>query len=131
MVIDRQTGSVVQTIPYPAPEALFLGLVFSPDGKRVFASGGGNNKIRTYDVRAQQLVESDSIPLPTTDKDGKKINPYPAGLAIAADSATLFVANNLDDSLSLLDVANRTLKTTLAVGHNPSAVGLAEDAPEL
>jgi len=99
MVIDRQTGSVQQTIPYPAPEALFLGMVFSPDGTHVFASAGGNNKIRTYDVGDQQLVETAAIPLPTTDSEGKKINPYPAGLAISADGATLFVANNLDDSL--------------------------------
>jgi YVTN family beta-propeller protein len=131
MVIDRQTGGVRQTIPYPAPEALFVGLVFSPDGKRVFASAGGNNKIRVYDVTDRQLAETDPIPLPTTDKDGKKINPYPAGLAVSADGNTLFAANNLDDSLSLLDVASRTLKTTLAVGHNPYAVVLSEDRREL
>src|ERR1700736_4328908 len=35
MVIDRQSGSVRQTIAYPPPESLFLGLVFSPDGKQV------------------------------------------------------------------------------------------------
>src|SRR5579859_7272064 len=78
MVVDRASGSVKQTISYPAPEALYLGLVFSPDGNRVFASAGGNNKIRTYNFNDQQLVEGDSIPIPTTDKDGKKINPYPA-----------------------------------------------------
>src|SRR5947209_4006565 len=49
-VIDRASGSVKQTISYPPPDALFLGVVFSPDGKRVYASAGGNNKIRVYDV---------------------------------------------------------------------------------
>ncbi|HLZ26699.1 MAG TPA: bifunctional YncE family protein/alkaline phosphatase family protein [Chloroflexota bacterium] len=131
MVVDRQSGTVVQTIPYAAPEALFLGVAFSPDGKHAFASAGGNNKIRTYDVGDQQLVETESLPLPTTNADGKKINPYPAGLAVAADGSTLFIANNLDDSVSLVDVAGRTVRTMLPVGHNPYAVVLSEDGREV
>ncbi|MDQ6672332.1 MAG: bifunctional YncE family protein/alkaline phosphatase family protein [Chloroflexota bacterium] len=131
MVIDRQKGTLLQTIAYPPPEALFLGVLFSPDGKRVYASAGGNNKIRAYDVLDQQLAERDSIPLPTSDADGQKINPYPGGLAIAADGRTLFVADNLDDSLSLVDIPARTVKTTLPVGHNPYAVVLAEDGREV
>src|SRR6266849_2784966 len=96
MVVDRESGSVKQTIAYPAPEALFVGLVFSPDGKHAYASAGGNNKIRTYAVEGQQVTEGEAIMLPT-ERDGKKINLYPAGLAIAADGNTLVVANNLDD----------------------------------
>jgi YVTN family beta-propeller protein len=126
MVIDRESATVRQTISYPAPEALFVGLVFSPDGKHVYASAGGNNKIRTYTVDVQYLVEGESVMLPT-ERDGKRINPYPAGLAIAADGNTLFVANNLDDSLSLVDVPSRTVKTTLPVGHNPYAALLSDD----
>jgi YVTN family beta-propeller protein len=126
MVIDRESATVRQTIPYPAPEALFVGLVFSPDGKHVYASAGGNNKIRTYTVDGQQLVEGEPIMLPT-ERDGKKTNLYPAGLAIATDGNTLFVANNVDDSLSLIDLTGRTVTATLPVGHNPYAVLLSDD----
>src|SRR5713226_2125249 len=59
MVVDRATGSVIQTIAYAAPEALFVGLVFSPDGKHVYGSAGGNNKIRTYAVEGQQVTEGE------------------------------------------------------------------------
>jgi len=126
MVVDRESGSVIQTISYPPPEALFLGLLYSPDGKRAFASGGGNNKIRTYAVDSQQLTEGDPIMLPTM-RDGKKINLYPAGLAISADGNTLFVADNLDDSLSLVDLPTRTVRATQPIGHNPYAALLSED----
>src|SRR5215831_7132322 len=47
-VVDTATRTVRQTIPYPSPQALFVGVVWSPDGTRAFASAGGNNKIRTY-----------------------------------------------------------------------------------
>jgi hypothetical protein len=53
MVIDRQSAVVRQTISYRAPEALFIGVAFSADGSRAYASAGGNNKIRTYAVRDQ------------------------------------------------------------------------------
>src|ERR1700709_2149689 len=47
-VINTTTSKVTQTLTYPAPKALFVGLAFAPDGKTLFASGGGNNLIRPY-----------------------------------------------------------------------------------
>src|SRR5258708_16485758 len=40
-VVDTATRTVRQTIPYPSPEALFIGVVWSPDGRRACASAGG------------------------------------------------------------------------------------------
>ncbi len=128
MVIDRTTGTVVQTIPYKAPESLYIGVGFSPDSKHAYASAGGNNKIRVFDVRGQQLTETNSIklPLPKTPQ-GKDTNPYPAGLAISADNNNLYVADNLADSMSIVDLAKGTVTATIPVGHNPYTVMLSKD----
>jgi YVTN family beta-propeller protein len=128
MVIDRQTGTVRQTLRYPAPEALFVGVAFSPDGKRAFASAGGNNKIRVYNVADQQLSETAPISLPTpASADGKPTNPYPAGLAVTPDGARLLVANNLTDALAIVDLVSQAVTTAVSVGHNPYGVVLSED----
>jgi YVTN family beta-propeller protein len=127
MVVDRASGAVVQTIPYASPEALFIDVVFSPDGKHAYASAGGNNKIRVYDVQGQQLTERASIPLPTTGPDGKPINPGPAGLAIAPDGRTLYAANSLSDSITIIDTTAAKVTATVPVGHNPYTVLLAPD----
>ena len=42
-VIDTAASKVTQTLSYPAPKALFVGLAFAPDGRTLYASGGGNN----------------------------------------------------------------------------------------
>src|SRR6266536_1541326 len=118
MVVDRQSGKVVQTIPYASPEALFIGLAFSPDGTRAYASAGGNHKIRVYAVAGQQLTEGAPIPLA-----GK---PFPAGLAVAPDGKTLYAANNLGDSLSVINLATGQA-TVVPVGHNPFTVALSRD----
>ncbi|OAT82341.1 bifunctional YncE family protein/alkaline phosphatase family protein [Desulfotomaculum copahuensis] len=127
MVVDRATGKVVQSIEYKKPEALYIGVVFSPDGKKAYASAGNNNKIRIYDVQGQQLTESGSIVFPATDDQGKKVNYFPAGLTISPDGQTLYVANNLNDSMSIINVKERKVIKTVPVGHNPYTVTLAKD----
>jgi YVTN family beta-propeller protein len=127
-VIDRATGAVRQSLEYPSPEALFIGLAFSPDGTQAFASAGGNNKIRVYDVVDQQLTETAPIPLSTAvGPDGQRTNPYPAGLAMAADGSRLYAADNLANALSIIDLSTRSVSATIRVGADPYAVVVTED----
>lgn len=125
-VVDARSGAIGQTIAYASPEALYSGVAWSPDGTRAYASAGGNNKIRTYTVSGGVLTEGASLPLPTRNPDGEPINMFPAGLAVSADGATLYVADQMADAMSVIDVASGTVKTT-AVGHRPYAVTLAPD----
>jgi YVTN family beta-propeller protein len=124
MVIDRASGTVRQSIPYPAPEALFVGLAFSPDGTQAYASAGGNNMIRVYNVDAaeQQLTEGEPIRLA-----GRRASLYPAGLAVAPTGATLYAADNLANALSIIDLGTRSVRANVTVGANPYAVVLSDD----
>jgi YVTN family beta-propeller protein len=125
-VIDTTSSKVTQTLSYPAPKALFVGLVFAPDGKTLYASGGGNNVIRQYSVTGGTLTESTPIPLPTTNPDGVKINPLPAGIAITPDGQRLLVADQQADALSVVDLPSGTVHTS-AAGHRPYAVVASPD----
>src|ERR1700730_9911934 len=62
-LVDTGARAVVQTIPYKAPEALYVGVVWTRDGRRVYASGGGNNLIRAYEMRGGRLAEVSPIPV--------------------------------------------------------------------
>ena len=130
-VIDAATSSVIQTISYsnqPAPgskqaEALFYGLAFSPDGTRLYASAGGNDKIRVFAIgNDRHLTETTSIPAGVAGT-----HPFPAGLAVSPDGTSLFVANNLADSVSRIDLASGTIAAQAPVGHNPLAVAISAD----
>jgi YVTN family beta-propeller protein len=125
-VIDTTTSKVTQTLPYPAPKALFVGLVFAQDGKTLYASGGGTNLIRRYMVKGGTLTESTPIPLPTTNPTGAKINPLPAGIALTPDGHRLLVADQQADALSVIDLATGTVHTA-AAGHHPYAVVASAD----
>jgi YVTN family beta-propeller protein len=127
MVVDAATGTVRQTVSYASPEALFVGVAYSPDGKHVYASAGGNNKLRVYDVQADgTLMEGAPIPLPMTNPAGVQVNHFPAGVTVSADGRTVWAANSLSNSVSIIDVATRTVRIA-PVGANPYAVALSPD----
>ncbi|GAC1639189.1 MAG: alkaline phosphatase family protein [Herpetosiphon sp.] len=114
-VVDTSTTRVVQTIPYTVPDSVFIGLAYSPDGRRAYASGGGNNVVHTYSVYESGLIT------PTGDivlGKGKE-NPFPTGMSISPDGATLYVANNISNTVSLINTANRTTTNRIPVGTYP------------
>src|SRR5262249_51620309 len=99
----------------------------------VYASTGGNNKIRVFDVGAdRKLTEQAPIALGPVVTTPSGRAPYPVGLAISADGTRLVVANQLDDSISVLTLAadGHALvgtPTKLPVGHNPYGVAFSRD----
>jgi YVTN family beta-propeller protein len=119
-VIDTTTSTVTQTLSYRAPQALFVGLAFTPDGKTLFASGGGNNLIRRYTVNDGMLTEGKPIMLLSS------VNPLPAGIAVTPDGQDLLVADQQADALSVVDLATNAVHTA-AAGHHPYAVVASAD----
>src|SRR5262249_57482571 len=85
-----------------------------PDGRRVYASAGGNNKIRAYDFDGLVLAEQPSISL-----GDAKAKIYPAGLAISADGATLYAALNLENAVAFIDTTTGRVRARVRLA--PSA----------
>ncbi len=119
---------VIQNVYFPAPQSVNVGVVFSPvaeaDGSHfLYVSGGFENKIwilrfvagsanpispaspgPNTEVRAPFIdvnAFSRSAPSPRYNRNQAPV--YPTGIAISADGNTLFVANNLGDSLGIIN----------------------------
>jgi YVTN family beta-propeller protein len=82
----RRTGTVSYDSRHGIGDAVFYGVVFSPGGKRAWASGGGQNVVHVYSV-GKKLRETGQIPTPF----------FPAGLAYGKTphGDRIYVANNL------------------------------------
>lgn len=116
-VIDVASRQVVQTLIQPAA---FLGAAFSPDGRFLYVSGGNQDVVYRYTWRAGRAAPLDSIPLgPPPSPDGRL---YPAGLACSPDGSQLYVAENLADSLAVIDLAARRVTRRFATGRYPCGV---------
>src|SRR5262249_21820752 len=83
-----------------------VGLAFGPDG-RLYVSGGSDDAVYVYTPGAGNWVLSKTIALGHSGKGlGIEVEPNASGLAVSADGATLVVANNYNDSISVLDTAS-------------------------
>jgi len=116
-VVDR-AGNVTQTLPQ---EAAFVGLLFSRDGRTLYASGGNQDVVYRYDWSGDSATLRDSLVLAVKAprRGGTR---YPAGLALSRDGARLYVAENLADSLAVIDLVSGQVVQRVPTGRYPYAV---------
>ncbi len=144
IVVHPVTGRILQRVPFPSdkttesnPDAVsshilepdkqgqlsYTGLVFSPDGRRIFLSNvKGNIKVFSVDQGAK-VRPLFSIPLMSADAPGR-MEEIPAGLAISRDGNRLYVALSLSNRLAELDAATGGVLRVFDVGVAPYDVVL-------
>lgn len=121
-VVDHD-GVVRQTLNQGAA---FVGLAFSSDGKTLYASGGNTEAIYRYTWAGDSVALLDRFLVAPHDS-GKKATHYPAGIALSQDGTQAYVAENLADSLAVIDLASRQVVQRLPTGAYPYAVVVARD----
>jgi YVTN family beta-propeller protein len=118
-IVDVATGAVTQTLPQPAA---FVGLAFSPDGKMLYASGGNEDVIYAYRWSDRQATPASAITLRAKPDPKKSGTSYPAGIAVSPDGRYLYAAENLADTLAVVDLASNTVVQRVETGRYPYAV---------
>lgn len=121
-VVDRASGRIEQNLIQPAA---FLGMAFSPDGTTLYASGGNQDVVYRYSWRDGRGTLVDSLILAVkTRAAGTR---YPAGLAPSPDGRKLYVAENLSDSLAVIDLSSGRVVQRIATERWPYGVAVAHD----
>ncbi len=114
-VIEADGGRMVHSVSYAAPNSVFVGLAYSPDGTKAYASGGGFDVVHTYGVGTDgSLTEAGDITIGTRND-----NPFPTGLSLSPDGTRLYVANDLANNVAIVDTASESVTATVGVGAFP------------
>jgi YVTN family beta-propeller protein len=144
IIVDPKSGEILQELDLPPetnssenPGAVsshildpdedgqlsFTGLIFSPDGKRIFLSNV-NGSIKVFGVGADHRVKGlYTLPLPEVGLSGRKED-IPADLAISPDGKILYVALNLSNRLLEYDLEKQKPLRTFDTGVAPFDVVL-------
>jgi sugar lactone lactonase YvrE len=114
-IIDVASGRVLAHVPQASA---FVGLAFARDGRTLYSSGGNQDVVYRYDWRYGTAALRDSLVLAVKRGLGSGTR-YPAGLALSPDGTMLFVAENLADSLAVIDLASGRVVQRFATERYP------------
>jgi YVTN family beta-propeller protein len=122
-IVDRATGEVVQTVVQPAA---FIGAAFSSDGRELFVSGGDRDVVYRYAWISGRAELRDSIVLGAVAPREHGVR-YPAGIGASRDGRWLYVAENLADSLAVIDLTTSRVTQRFATERYPYDVAVRVD----
>jgi YVTN family beta-propeller protein len=144
VVVDAATGRIRQRVVLPSDSLMepqppvasanilepdtdgqvsFTGLVFSPDGARIFLSNV-NGSLKVFAVgKDGSVTPSHSIALPRANAPRRK-EEIPSGLAFSADGERLYVALNLSNRLAELEASSGRVLRIWNVGVAPYDVAI-------
>ena len=118
VTLDVATQTIAGTIDFPAQIKPY-GLAISADGRYVYASDNFGGWLYTADTAGRRVVAS--VPI------GKS----PALIARSPDGRTLYVANGLSHSVSVVDIATNPaaprVTATVAVSGFPHGLAVSPD----
>ncbi len=146
VVLEPQSGRVLQRVPLPGESAddadnkptsthilkpdkegqlSFTGLMFSPDGTRIYLANV-NGSIKVFSVgKTGEVTPLRSLRLPPANAPQRKAE-IPSGLALSRDGKRLYVAMNLSNRLGELDAETGQVLRLWDVGVEPYDVVLTE-----
>src|SRR5262245_7000791 len=97
-----------------------VGLVFSPDGNTLYAAGGNDDADYVYPRTGGTFTPAAPIALghfapgatgsARNKSIGLGVQPNASGMDVSADGRTLVVANNYNDSISVIDTSTRLVR---------------------
>ncbi len=145
VALDPATGKIVQKIPFPENEdqsaaqvsslilngngkskLSFTGLVFSPDGSRIYLSNV-NGDLKVFSVSKDDKISPlASFPLPKANLPDRKAD-IPTGIAVSPDGNKIYVALNVANKVVELDAASGKVLRAWDTGNAPYDVVLCKN----
>lgn len=123
-LIDTKAEKVVDSILI---DKSFYGLQFSADEKKLYASGGHDNRIMVYAIQQGKLVKHDSISLgqPWPNRVG------PAGLALDEVRGRMYVVTREDKQLYVIDLKTKAVVKKYGLDAEAYDCKMSKDGKEL
>ena len=120
VVVDIAAKAVVKSVSLGAG-MMPLAVAVHPRGQVAYfafsdTTSSGGDVVKVFDVATLSAAPA-----------GISVRHQPEGIAVTPDGAKIYVANNLDNSVSVIDAATNVVTTTTAVGLAPLGMAISPD----
>ncbi|MCE5248797.1 hypothetical protein LLG96_01115 [bacterium] len=105
--------------------ASFMGLVFSPDGRKLYVSGGDKGIIADVDPATGKVVRTVSVN--TKFRGAEYHDSYLGDMALSPDGSVLYVVDQANFRLVSLDTGTLTVIDSVPVGRYPFGLAVTPD----
>ena len=122
-VLDITTHKQTQFLPL---KKSWNGLAFSRDGKQCFVSGGNSGQIHVFDYADGKASFNRSVS-PSREAD----QVFLAGIAVQPASGKLYVCNEANDEIWVLNPQSLALESSIPVGQHPHSCVMGADRRHL
>jgi YVTN family beta-propeller protein len=131
-IYDLQNQYVKGRVPL---DHAWLGLVWHPDGHRLYSSGAAQNIVQELSWANDRLTKTQVIKIAEPDARASESergkSGFVGGLAITPDGSTLFALQVLAKTLSAIDVETRTVRKKIELAAEPYTALLSPDGKTL
>jgi YVTN family beta-propeller protein len=131
-VFDTRTLQIVSHVDV---DHTWLGLIWHPDGKRLFASGASENVIYEYTFQNGKIAASGTIPISAAERHpGRDVIEnagYVAGMALGADGKRLYATQIYGQKVRAIDIAQKQVVATAELEAEPYTCVLSPDGRTL
>jgi YVTN family beta-propeller protein len=118
-VIDIANWSVKSTM---ALDNAWLGLVWHPDGTKLYSSGAGQNNVQEFNYADGAITRARTFALPAVTGQS-----FAGGLAISPDGKTLFVTRVFAQTVSAIDLASGQVTKSVTLPAEPYSCVVSAD----
>jgi YVTN family beta-propeller protein len=118
-VIDIANWSVKSTM---ALDNAWLGLVWHPDGTKLYSSGAGQNNVQEFNYADGAITRARTFALPAVTGQS-----FAGGLAISPDGKTLFVTRVFAQTVSAIDLASGQVTKSVTLPAEPYGCVVSAD----
>jgi len=119
-VVSLADQKIAQFVPLPHT---WNGLCFDHDGKRLFVSGGASGVVHVFSYEKGQVEPRPEVKL---EKAGSPL--FVAGIAVQPATGKLFVCNEANNEVWVLNEETLAVEHTIAVGEYPHTCVFGADS---
>ncbi|MDX2031551.1 MAG: hypothetical protein SF339_12825 [Blastocatellia bacterium] len=122
---ERQRGKKIADEEDDEFRSVFMGLAIAPDNRTLYASSGNQGGVFVFDLADRRRVATISL------NDAAFKNSFAGELKLARDGARLYVLDQANYRIVVVDVAGRRVIESLPTGRAPFSIALAPDGRRL